>query len=55
MPAATAAAAPPDEPPALCSRFHGLRVFPNSTDSVEVVMPNSGEADLPKITKPARR
>src|SRR5262245_51801207 len=25
-PAATAAAAPPLEPPALCSRFHGLRV-----------------------------
>ena len=28
MPAATAAAAPPDEPPAVRSRFHGLRVVP---------------------------
>ena len=34
IPAATAAAEPPEEPPALCSRFHGLRVSPNRIDSV---------------------
>jgi hypothetical protein len=28
MPAATAAAEPPDEPPGVRSRFHGLRVTP---------------------------
>ena len=52
MPAATAAAAPPDEPPAVCSRFHGLRVLPKSADSVDVVMPNSGDADLPEDHEP---
>src|SRR5580700_375701 len=36
MPAATAAAAPPLEPPALYARFQGLRVGPNSRGSVEV-------------------
>src|SRR4051794_27819074 len=34
MRAATAAAAPPDEPPDECARFHGLRVGPNRRDSV---------------------
>ena len=29
-PAATAAALPPDEPPGVCSRDHGLRVWPNA-------------------------
>jgi hypothetical protein len=29
VPAASAAADPPDEPPALVSRFHGLRVTPH--------------------------
>jgi hypothetical protein len=28
MPAATTAAAPPDEPPVVCARFHGLWVSP---------------------------
>src|SRR5215470_17688447 len=34
MPDATAAAAPPLEPPALCSRLHGLRVGPKISGSV---------------------
>jgi len=34
MPAATAAAAPPEEPPAECARFHGLRQGPNRRGSV---------------------
>ena len=29
QPLATAAAAPPDEPPGVWSRFHGLRVTPH--------------------------
>src|SRR5215472_14389219 len=54
-PAATAAAAPPLEPPAVRPRFHGLRVAPNSADSVDGLIPSSGALVLPKITKPARR
>ena len=46
MPAATAAAAPPDEPPAMCSGFQGLRQGPNSWPSVVPAMPNSGEVGL---------
>jgi len=34
IPAATAAAEPPDEPPAICARFHGLRVGPKRAGSV---------------------
>jgi hypothetical protein len=55
MPAATALLAPPDDPPELCSRFQGLRVGPNRRDSVVAVSPNSGEAVLPKTTRPAWR
>jgi len=55
MRAATAAAAPPDEPPDECSRFHGLRVGPNNRDSVVGISPNSGLAVLPKIVRPAAR
>src|SRR3954465_297348 len=40
--AATAAAAPPEEPPDEWSRFHGFRVGPNSRDSVVGIRPNSG-------------
>ena len=54
MPAATAAAAPPLEPPALCVSFHGLRVGPKSRGSVEGAMPISGVFVLPAITSPAR-
>ena len=53
MPVATAAAAPPEEPPAVCSRFHGLRVLPCNCDSVVEVMPISGEVVRPKIDSPA--
>src|ERR1700686_5813331 len=53
MRAATAAAAPPEEPPAEWSRFQGLRVGPNRRDSVVGIRPNSGLALLPKIETPA--
>src|ERR1700677_316453 len=54
MPAATADAAPPDEPPQVSSGFHGLSVVPQSTGSVTPTRPNSGVLVLPKMTKPAR-
>src|SRR5207244_6485362 len=54
IPQATAAAAPPLEPPALNSRFHGLRVGPNSFGSTEVERPNSEVLVLPRMTSPAR-
>ena len=54
MPAATAAAAPPLDPPAEWSRFHGLRVGPNSSGSVDALSPISGVLVLPKTTSPAR-
>src|SRR5689334_17441651 len=53
IPAATAAEAPPLEPPAMRSRFQGLRVLPKRRDSDVVVAPSSGEWVLPKIVKPA--
>src|SRR5690349_15651018 len=49
MPAATAAAAPPLDPPAVNSGFQGLRVAPKSFGSVVMVKPNSGVLVLPKI------
>ena len=52
-PEATAAAAPPDEPPGVRSVSHGLRQAPFSSDSVTAVDPNSGVFDLPTTTKPA--
>ena len=55
IPPATAAAAPPEEPPAVWSVFQGFRVCPKSVDSVVVVKPNSGEAVFPKVTSPASR
>ena len=36
QPLATAAPDPPDEPPAVRSRFHGLRVMPQSGLSVKL-------------------
>jgi hypothetical protein len=54
MPAATAAAAPPLEPPALWLSFHGLRVGPNRRGSVEGQSPISGVLVLPAMTRPAR-
>src|SRR5215468_6670471 len=54
IPQATAAAEPPLEPPALCSRLHGLRVGPNRRGSVELASPSSGVFVLPTMTSPAR-
>src|SRR5580698_11638225 len=55
MRAATAAAAPPDEPPEECSRFQGFRVGPCSRLSVVGSKPNSGEALLPNMVTPELR
>ena len=55
IPAATAAADPPDEPPAVRSRFQGLRVGPVATGSVEMLIPSSEVAVRPKLTSPAAR
>src|SRR5580704_7525812 len=52
MRAATAAPAPPDEPPEECARFQGLRVGPCNRDSVVGSRPNSGEALLPNTVTP---
>src|SRR5437899_7129331 len=53
--AATAAPAPPDEPPDECARFQGLRVGPNRRNSVVGIDPNSGLELFPKIVRPALR
>src|SRR3954447_21514710 len=53
--AATAAPAPPEEPPDECARFHGLRVGPNSRGSVLGIRPNSGLELLPKMVTPLSR
>src|ERR1700688_5074890 len=53
MRAATAAPAPPDDPPGECAGFHGFRVAPNSRGSVVGINPNSGVELLPKIVTPA--
>ncbi len=52
MPAATAAAAPPDEPPVVQPRSHGLRDGPNNRGSVVAVSPNSGVFVLPMHPDP---
>jgi hypothetical protein len=54
-PAATAAAAPPLEPPAFRPRSQGVRHGPFSGESVNAVVPNSGVLVLPITTKPAAR
>ena len=54
-PLATAAAAPPDEPPGVRARFHGFRVTPNSGLSVKGLWPNSGVVVLPTRMAPASR
>ena len=53
MPVATAAAAPPEEPPGVRSRSHGLRVGPKMRASLTGRMPYSGSVVVPTITKPA--
>ena len=52
--AATAAALPPDEPPAVRCRFEGLRVTPNAL-SVVPQMQNSGTRVMPTTIAPADR
>src|SRR5262249_23759961 len=54
-PAASAAAARPDEPPGVSSGFQGLRVTPFSSDSVNATVPNSGVLLFPTMTNPASR
>src|SRR3954452_15469879 len=53
MPEATAAAAPPLDPPADRSGSHGLRVGSYAMGSVVIVVPNSGVAVRPSTTRPA--
>ena len=55
MPAATAAAEPPLDPPGVRDGFHGLRVTPHAGVAVMQVEPNSGAAVLPIGTAPAAR
>ena len=55
MPPATAAAAPPLEPPGVRSVSQGLRAGPNRRGSDTGRIPNSGMFVLPTITKPASR
>src|SRR3954464_13705614 len=55
IPAATAATAPPEEPPGVFFGFHGLRVMPVSGLSVTPFQPNSGVVVLPSSTAPCSR
>src|SRR5262245_48324707 len=52
-PAATAAPAPPEEPPGVRSRFHGLRVRPKTRLSVMPTQPSVGVLVLPSTIAPA--
>src|SRR3954454_10266347 len=52
-PHATAAAAPPEEPPGARSRSQGLRVAPNSSFQVWVSPDHNGRLVLAKTTAPA--
>src|SRR4029077_6974293 len=54
-PAATAAAAPPLDPPGVSSVFHGLRVMPKTRLSVTPFQPNSGVFVRPITIIPAAR
>src|SRR6218665_3641776 len=51
-PAATAAVEPPEEPPAVRVRSHGLCTGPKASDSVVKLRANSGVFDLPRRTRP---
>src|SRR5450432_1262152 len=53
-PAATAAPAPPLEPPADFDRSHGVRAGGATSGSVYAGAPNSAAFDLPSVTVPAR-
>src|SRR4051794_942167 len=54
-PAATAAPAPPLDPPVEWAVFQGLRVAPYASGSVVMVVANSGRLVFPQNTKPAAR
>jgi hypothetical protein len=53
MPAATAVAEPPDDPPLVRAGSHGLRVGPKRLVLVHGRMPHSGRVVDPTTTKPA--
>ena len=53
IPAATAAADPPEEPPGVRCRSHGLRVGPNRRASLTGRIPYSGNVVVPTTMKPA--
>ena len=55
IPAATAAADPPDEPPGVRVGFHGLRVTPCSGVLVKLTVPCSDAVVRPVSTAPAAR
>src|SRR3954471_9215312 len=55
MPAATAAADPPDEPPGTRSGASGFRVGPTALLSVDEPIANSSMFDLPTMSAPAGR
>ena len=55
IPDASAADVPPDEPPGVRSRSHGLRVMPKVGLSVWGLRPNSGVLVLPTTIAPASR
>ena len=55
MPAATAAAAPPLDPPGVRSVSHGLRVGPCAIGSVTGKLPSSGLLVRPRLIRPASR
>ncbi len=55
MPAATAAAEPPLEPPGTRVGSHGLRVKRKAENSFDPPMPNSSRLVLPKRMAPAAR
>ena len=54
-PAATAAAEPPLDPPAIRAGSHGFRVAPKASDSVVASASSSGTWVLPITTAPAAR
>src|SRR5260370_25696773 len=55
MRAATAATAPPDEPPDECARIQGLRVRSSNRESGVGLNPKSGPETFPKIRAPPPR
>ena len=52
-PGGESGAEPPDEPPGLYSRFHGLRVTPQIRESVIAAQQNSGVAERAWMMPPA--